>query len=72
MGQYLSKYKHKKACKKSRVIDIEIDDLFDETTMDPVPLLEIIKNRKIKKEHMMNIIKNRKENIYRLYKESTK
>ncbi len=72
MGQYLSKYKHKKACKKCRVIDIEIDDLFDETTMDPVPLLEIIKNRKIKNEHMMNIIKNRKENIYRLYKESTK
>jgi hypothetical protein len=72
MGQSLSKYKYRRDCEKCRFIDREMDDLFDENTMNPLPLLEIIKNRKIKNDHVMNRIKNRKESIYKLYKESIK
>jgi hypothetical protein len=65
MGQLMDTCKYRRECKKCRLIDIETDDLFDDT---PLPYIGSIKERRMWNEHVMNNIMNSKRYIYALYK----
>ena len=67
MGQILNRFKYKRECYKCRLIDIELTDSFEEDTMTHIPIIELIKTRNMRKEHIYHKIKNRMMNINKIY-----
>ena len=70
MGSCSSKFKYKHECIKCKAIEIEMQDIFDifDMNMNKLKLIELIDNRQLRKEYIMNDIYNRKVYLNELYK----
>ena len=68
MGSIISKLMDKRECKKCKLIQLEMDDLFNEVDTTRIPIIELIKTRRIRIEHMKEKMRRRKQNINRIYR----
>ena len=68
MGSIIRKFMYKRECKKCKLIDLEMTDLFNDVDTTRIPIIELIKTRRIRVENMKESMRRRKQNINRIYR----
>jgi hypothetical protein len=68
MGSIISKLMDKRECQKCKLIQLEMDDLFNEVDTTRIPIIELIKTRLMRAECMKEKMRRRKQNINRIYR----
>ena len=68
MGSIISKLMDKRDCQKCKLIDQEMADLFNEVDTTHIPIIELIKTRRIRVECIQEKMRRRKQNINRIYR----
>jgi hypothetical protein len=64
----MNRLKFKRECYKCKLIDIELSDTIYKD-LSPLPIINLLNTRRIRKEYIFNKIKNRMKNINQIYKD---
>jgi hypothetical protein len=68
MGSIIRKFMYKRECQKCKLIELEMTDLFNEVDTTRIPIIELIKTRRIRVEQIKEGMRRRKQNINRIYR----
>ena len=68
MGSIIMKFMYKRECQKCKLIELEMTDLFNEVDTTRIPIIELIKTRRIRVENTKEGMRRRKQNINRIYR----